>query len=167
MVSFTWLDFLLVLTTWSRSLIFIFSLSVTKRRDGRVNMVWGTRNTTVIDAQGIIVLFIDIPDFVQLPAGTNILGLVGQNLVLILQGLNMIMHLIISLAELIDSSVAIGYTPTKILLVIWRIKCIWFLTSVRLVPALGVTLLLAEDTISLGSAMAIGLLLFNISGFRL
>ena len=37
----------------------------------------------------------------------------------------------------------------------------------RLVTTLGVTLLLAEDTIALGAAMAIGLLLFALYGVSL
>ena len=79
----------------------------------------------------------------------------------------MLLHLILSLAEIIDIEIALGYTSTKVLLVIGRIKCISFPTSVRLIPALGVTLLLAEDTISLVSGMASGILLLTFSGVRL
>ena len=46
-----------------------------------------------------------------------------------------------------------------------RVKFITLINEVRLVPELGVSCLIAVNTLELGSIMASGLLLFNINGF--
>ena len=55
-------------------LIFVFCLSFTNVRYGRVYRSQDTRDATDVAAWEIIACFIDILDIVQLPAGTIIIG---------------------------------------------------------------------------------------------
>ena len=55
-------------------LIFVFCLSFTNVRYGRVYRSQDTRDATDVAAWEIIACFIDILDIVQLPASTIIIG---------------------------------------------------------------------------------------------
>ena len=86
---------------------------------------------------------------------------------MILQVLHIILHLLLGLAELIASGVALVYTFFQVLIGICRIKCTSFLTGVRLVPTRRLPFIIAEYKIALGVAMASGLLLLTLSGVRI
>ena len=85
----------------------IFYLSVTKVQYGRFSRVRVTINATAVAAQVIIARFIDFIDIVQLPEDDGLIGYLEQHIVLILQGLHLLLHLLLSLAELLDSGVAL------------------------------------------------------------
>ena len=55
---------------------------------------------------------------------------------MILKGLHMNLHILFSLAELLDSIILLGNTYTQVLLVISGVECITLLTGVILVPVL-------------------------------
>ena len=81
---------------------------------------------------------------------------------MIIKSLHLFVGFLLSIAEIIDSRITFSYTSIHVLLVIDRFKLITLLTGVRLIPELGLSCPLAENTIVLGAAIDSIFLLFTI-----
>ena len=116
--SFTWLEFILVLTMWSISLNLLFYLSFTNEWGGRVSIVRFTGDGTVISDQGIIFFFIDLLDFVQLLKDTGILWLIENSIVLLLWCLNMLWIFFSVLQNFLTAALRLDRRPPKYFLLL-------------------------------------------------
>ena len=105
---------------------------------------------------GLLVIF-------QLMAGAVLLEYFEQYIVMFLGGLRLIITIFLGLAELLYRSIFLGWTPIQVLLGICRVKFIAFLNRMRLVPVIRVPFLIAENTVTMGAAMDIRILLFTLS----
>ena len=108
---------------------------------------------------GEIIAKFYLPNLVQIPEEASFLGHLVDKFVLVFQGLNLILHLLLSILGLIYSSITLLYTPIRILLGLIRGEYVALLNSVRLVHALWITGILAKDTVSLDAMMTSSILL--------
>ena len=69
--------------------------------------------------------------------------------------------------ELINSINLIDQTPIQVLLGLYGVKYIVFLTIVILVPALKVIFLIEDHTVIMGALMASGIICFTLYGVEL
>ena len=91
------------------------------------------------------------------------LGYLEQNFVLFLWGLHLLLNLLFSLVELLEINTVLGKMSIQVLIVIRGVKCIALLTGTRLEPVLGISYILAYNTVAMGDVMSIGIMFIIIS----
>ena len=134
----------------------ILVVSFTKGLERGVRLI--ISRDTVNTARGVIAKF-DLLNLVQIQTGTTFLGHLVEHLVLILQGHNFILYLLLGIVEIIYSIIAIGQTSILILIgLLGGRKCVALINTLRLVPALWITVIIAKDTLALYAAMTSGIL---------
>ena len=134
----------------------IINVSVTKGREIEVKFIFDI--ITNISDRGNITRFC-LLNRLYFPTGNSLNIHVLDHFIIPFQGFNILLHLLLSIAELLYRSIMFLFMPIYILLGLIRgQKCVTVLTAVILIPALWITISVTKYTEALDDMVYSGLI---------